>query len=91
MNNFEQTTSEAQDDILILEPTQPVEENCDEEKAIATVEAAELMILQSLETYDETLNEKLEANSSEDEQNNDYSLIFSPIRIVDNVENCLVN
>ena len=91
MNNSDQTTSEAPNDMLILEPTQPVEENCDEEKAIATVEAAELMILQSLETYDETLNEELEANRSEDEEKNDYSLVFSPIRIVDNVENCLVN
>ena len=40
-----------------------------------------------LETYDQTLNEELEANSSEDEENNDCSQTFSPTRIVDSLEN----
>ena len=91
MNNSELTTFNVQDEPL-LEPTQPVGESCDEEKAIAPAEAAEPMILSPcLETIDETLNEELEANSSEDEENNDCSLTFSPTRIFDNSENYLLN
>ena len=92
MNNSEQTPFEAQDDMPILEPTQLDRESCDEEKAFTPVEAFEPMILSPcLETYDQTLNEELEANSSEDEENNDCSQTFSPTRIVDSLENYLVN
>ena len=75
-----------------MEPTQPVGESCDEEKAFAPVEAVEPMISSPcLETIDETLNDEPEANSSEDEENNDCSLTFSPTRIVDSFENYLLN
>ena len=93
MNNSELTNSNVQDEPL-LEPTQPVGESYDEEKAIAPTEAAEPMILSPcLETIDETLNDELEADSSEDEdeENNDCSLTFSPTRIVDSFENYLLN
>lgn len=91
MKNSELTNSNVQDEPL-LEPTQPVGESCDEEKAIAPTEAAEPMILSPcLETIDETLNDELEANSSEDEEKNDCSLTFSPTRIVDSFENYLLN
>ena len=50
-----------------------------------------MILSQCLGTSDETLNEEIEADSSEHEENNDSSLTFSPTKIEDNLENVLVN
>ena len=91
MNYSEDNTFEAN----TLPLSQPIEKSCGEDEtcaAGAAVEAAEPMISsQYLETLDETLNEEIEANSSEDEEYNDCSLTFSPTKIEDNLENDLVS